>query len=169
MFSLLMSGHTCGDHCWHAKELVCRCSCGGANHGILLTKDGKQPTRTRKIDGNFYELVSIIAHDPQSAPITTIKKAHAELVRVSDERFPGLYWNGYGAWRTEKTMPVVERSISDTQGDWPEVKKISGARTLIWARPVGTRYLVAGPNHTTVYADTLAASATDAQEKAELC
>lgn len=153
--SLLQSGHTCGDHCWHAKELVCRCSCGGVNHGILLTKDGKQPQRTRKIDGKFYELVSIVAHDPKDSPIVTYRKASTELNRVCDERFPGLSWLGYGEWRIESKMPILDMSISNSQAKWPEVKAIPGAQRLIWARPEGTPYLVAGDNHKCVYAHTL--------------
>lgn len=153
--SLLQSGHTCGDHCWHAKELVCRCSCGGANHGILLKKDGKQPQRTRKIDGNFYELVSIVAHDHGDCQATTMRKASAELNRVCDERFPGLTWLAYGDWREEKTMPVVDRAISDTQAKWPEVQAVKGAQRLIWARPIGTPYFVAGANHKNVYTHTV--------------
>ena len=51
-----LTEQTCGDACWHAKEDVCRCSCGGKNHGVLRTKDGDQPVRTAKIDGVRYEL-----------------------------------------------------------------------------------------------------------------
>jgi hypothetical protein len=153
--SLLESGHTCGDHCWHAKELVCRCSCGGANHGILLTKDGIQPQRTRKIDGKFYELVSIVAYDPSHAHSVNYRKASDELKRICDERFPGLSWLGYGEWRTESKMPVLDLAISENQAKWSEVQAISGAHRLIWARPAGTPYLVDGKNHKCVYAHTI--------------
>lgn len=50
---------TCGESCWHAKEEICRCSCGGKNHGILKTASGEQPTRQCKIDGRRYELLSV--------------------------------------------------------------------------------------------------------------
>jgi hypothetical protein len=50
---------TCGEACWHAKEDICRCCCGGKNHGILLTPDGVQPTRNSKIDGYRYELLAV--------------------------------------------------------------------------------------------------------------
>lgn len=161
---LLQSGHTCGDQCWHARELVCQCSCGGANHGILLADDGKQPQRTSKIEGNFYELVSIVAHDPKDTPITTLRKASTELDRICDERFPGLSWLGYGEWRREKTMPIVDRAISSTQQKWPEIVAVKGAQRLIWARPASTPYLVAAPGHKTVYAHTLAQQNLDKPE-----
>ena len=32
---------TCGFNCWLAKEHICRCSCGGKNHGIML-KEGQK-------------------------------------------------------------------------------------------------------------------------------
>ncbi len=50
---------TCGEGCWTAKEDVCKCSCNGKNHGILLTPDGKKPKRTSKIQGCMYELKGI--------------------------------------------------------------------------------------------------------------
>jgi hypothetical protein len=35
----IMTEATCGEACWSAKEEVCRCSCGGKNHGIYKTDD----------------------------------------------------------------------------------------------------------------------------------
>lgn len=48
---------TCGEGCWEAKEDVCRCSCGGKNHGINLR--GGNAKRTAKINGYRYELHSV--------------------------------------------------------------------------------------------------------------
>lgn len=154
----ILTGHTCGEACWHAREEVCRCSCGGKNHGILRTADGIRPTRTRKIDGNFYELAAICL------PWTS----REEERRIMDERFPGLDWCGYGEFRKEKTMPVLARKISEGQAKWPEVQAIKGATYLIWARPVGTRYLVRGPNHRAVYADAENIAKVDPDQTAGL-
>jgi len=55
----IFSDITCGEACWYAKEDVCKCSCGGKNHGCLRTSDGHRPTRTAKIDGERYELVAV--------------------------------------------------------------------------------------------------------------
>jgi hypothetical protein len=52
----MLTEQTCGEACWHAREDICRCSCGGKNHGCLRTEDGVQPARTSKIDGHLYEL-----------------------------------------------------------------------------------------------------------------
>ena len=50
---------TCGEACWHAREDICRCSCGGRNHGCMRTENGIKPNRTAKIDGHMYELQGI--------------------------------------------------------------------------------------------------------------
>lgn len=48
---------TCGENCWNAKEDVCRCECGGRNHGIHLR--GENAVRACRINGRRYELVSV--------------------------------------------------------------------------------------------------------------
>ena len=139
-----LTGSTCGDACWHARETICRCSCAGANHGILNSPDGDQPARTCRIDGNMYELVGIVATWPE---------CNAASKAIENERFPGLSHYAYGNYCQEKTRPVLDRQISAAQARWPEVVAIPGARRLIWARPAGTQYLVRGANHKSVYAD----------------
>ena len=56
MLGAILTQATCAEACWHAREDVCRCSCGGANHGCLISPDGTQPERTRRIDGVRYKL-----------------------------------------------------------------------------------------------------------------
>src|SRR6476660_3896296 len=58
-----MTEQTCGDACWHAREDICRCSCGGKNHGCLRDANGDQPVRTSRIDGYMYELRAVGYHD----------------------------------------------------------------------------------------------------------
>lgn len=153
----ISTGSTCGDMCWHAREDTCRCSCGGANHGILLVGD-KRPQRTCKIDGAFYELVGIVAGpSADECWADAFKRTDAERLQVMNDRFPGLDSWAYGDFRQEKTMPVVDRKISATQAKWPEVQAVPGACRLIWSRPAGTRYLVRGANHTAIYNDAVAA------------
>lgn len=148
----VMTGSTCGDMCWHAREEICRCSCGGANHGIL-TRGGVQPKRTCKIE-SMYELVAVIPGRAEGECwIDVERRINAERERITEERFPGLDHWAYGNYREEKYMPVLDRKISDTQRKWPEVAAIPNAARLIWARPAGTRYLVKGPNHKAVYND----------------
>lgn len=134
----ILTGATCGDACWHAREEVCRCSCGGANHGILRGPNGERPTRTCKIGGNFYELAAVVAAQTPWELNKADSEAYAE---VAAERFPGLWQYGYGEYsKWGNFSPVLSRKISETQARWPEVAAIPGARRLIWARPAGTPY-----------------------------
>jgi len=149
----VMTGSTCGDACWHAREEICRCSCGGKNHGIL-NNGGERPKRTCKIDGKFYELVGIIAGRAEGECWNDVfKRTDAERLRVLDERFPGIDSYGYGAYRPESTMPCVDRKVSATQAKWPEVAAVPDACRLVWARPAGSRYMVRGENHKSRYND----------------
>lgn len=52
---------TCGEACWNAKEHVCRCSCGGKNHGIWLK--GGRAERTHKHNGHMYKLIAVDTDD----------------------------------------------------------------------------------------------------------
>lgn len=57
---MILTGHTCGNACWEAREDICRCSCGGKNHGCLRGQNGQpQPKRARKIDGEMYTLEAV--------------------------------------------------------------------------------------------------------------
>lgn len=55
----IMTSQTCGEACWHATEDICRCSCGGKNHGCLRNGDGTQPERTCRIGGLRYKLIGV--------------------------------------------------------------------------------------------------------------
>lgn len=50
---------TCSAACWQAREEVCRCSCGGANHGCLRHLGAEQPIRTRRAGAKWYELAAV--------------------------------------------------------------------------------------------------------------
>ena len=58
--NILINHRTCGDHCWHAREEICRCSCGGDNHGILLDPNNSIPTRTRRVEDTFFVLEAVV-------------------------------------------------------------------------------------------------------------
>ena len=136
----ILTEATCGDSCWHAREHICRCSCGGRNHGILLSPDGARPQRTAKIGGDLYELIAIIPYPPKTAFIETIRAAQAEMSRILSDRFRGIDNASYGAFRRYKNYPVLERGISKTQQKWAEVEAVPYASRMIWARPDGSEY-----------------------------
>ena len=55
----IMTNRTCDAACWWAREEVCRCGCGGANHGILRVEGAEQPTRTKRIKRVQLELAAV--------------------------------------------------------------------------------------------------------------
>jgi hypothetical protein len=155
----VLTGSTCGDACWHAREEVCRCSCGGANHGIL-NRGGCQPVRNSKVSGEFFELVAVIPGRAEGECWNDVsKRINAELDRICNERFPGVDSYGYGQYREGTIFPVIDRKISPSQAKWPEVQAVPNAFRLIWSRPVGSRYLLRGPNHKSVWNDAVAIAA----------
>lgn len=116
MITGYLSGHTCGDACWHAKDLVCHCSCGGKNHGIF-SRGGNQPERTCKIGGQFYKLVEVGTY-------AAISKRVMEELRAI---------NHY--WLLDPNGPWCKRPATKTQADkWPEVAAFKGDEKpyLLW-------------------------------------
>ena len=148
-----ITGSTCGDACWHAREDICRCSCGGKNHGILTHADGKQPKRTRRIDGNFYELMAIIPRPAKGhAPIEAWKQTDKEVRELLDARFPGISTYAYGNWRPEKYLPVLDRKVTNSQAKWAECQSLDTEPfRMVWARPEGTKYLRYNAEHQVEY------------------
>lgn len=69
------SNHTCGEACWSAKEEVCRCECGGKNHGIML-RDGVTGIRAAKIGGYRYELLAVGRHGELTEQGATLTAEH---------------------------------------------------------------------------------------------
>ena len=132
---------TCGDGCWHAREDVCRCSCGGRNHGILC-RGGAMPKRTSRADQSLYELVAVIpGRGEGEAWIDAIKRTDAAVLQVTAERFPDLDSFAYGGYgRAGKLRPVLDRKVSASQAKWPEVQAVPGAYRLVWALPAGSSY-----------------------------
>jgi hypothetical protein len=78
-FQSVFTDATCGEACWHAREEVCRCSCGGKNHGVLNDPSGKQPDRMAKIAGFPYALKAIGEWD-------TVMDQAAEINRLAGYR-----------------------------------------------------------------------------------
>jgi len=148
-----LTGSTCGDACWHAREEICRCSCGGKNHGILNNPDNPQPKRTRKIGGKFYELIAIIPLPAKGhALIDSIKLERAEILATFDDRFPGISTYAYGDWRPEKYLPVLSRKVTATQAKWAECQALDTAPWyMVWSQAKGSEYLQYDSNHQVQY------------------
>jgi len=113
----IFTQNTCGMNCWLAEEDECRCSCGGANHGIMLKEGNEQPKRMAKIDGTFYELEGIgkygdIYH--QAGEINNQPQYEYHL-----EKYPEFT---YHPKETESGSPARIKIASQKQmEDWPEL------------------------------------------------
>lgn len=117
---------TCGEACWTAQEDICRCSCGGKNHGCLKRVDGVQPTRTSKIDGDRYELKAVG---------TDIWKQAREINKAAGPRYQsGRY--SYDWQETDKHAPArMKRATKDQIAKWPELSAAREAITQIENNP----------------------------------
>lgn len=138
----ILSAQTCGEACWHAREDVCRCSCGGRNHGCL-THGGATPERTSKIDGAMYRLKSVgvyadIVRDAceinRLAGYSSVCKpqvviggqgkdwseADVETARASGQE---VWWSQYKyTWRTtDSGAPARLKSATASQMKWTEL------------------------------------------------
>lgn len=133
---IYITERTCGQGCWHAKEDVCHCSCGGKNHGCLRNSDGYAPVRTSKLDGILYELKAISIYNgdlEREADKLNVQAGLTESACTS--RDP---WN--------KKAPAKVRKASASQiKAWPELSAwrgkteselyFEGAPYLLWLKP----------------------------------
>ena len=121
-----LSGQTCGEACWHAREDICRCSCGGANHGCLRDGDGERPVRTCRMDGYRRELVAVgtyVECDDIARPSNKAAGVSFLYAPTSSQ----TYHRGIPARMRMATKGQVER--------WPELAAYRGQQVrpyLVW-------------------------------------
>lgn len=138
MLETILTGTTCGLTCWYAREDICRCSCGGVNHGCLRGEGGEQPARTRKIAGYVYQCISVTTD--YSAAENEVRwldntVAQAGIVRPR-------YWERthYAYWLSEeKGKPAIRKQPSDSEIErWPELAayrdRFSRRPQMVWLR-----------------------------------
>lgn len=141
MFSELMAiltESTCGATCWYAKEPICRCSCGGKNHGAMLDPDGSQPERVCKIDGYTYRLEAVGLYNHIN------DLAHKALLRLGWRRIDSkiTYGDGtpyhYQHFANDGGAAIRVKTASGNQKQWPEVQlaNIQSPKTayLLWVQ-----------------------------------
>jgi hypothetical protein len=106
----ILTEATCGAACWHAREEVCRCSCGGKNHGCLKSDNGVQPTRTAKIDGVRYELRGVGGD------------VEKEAMRLNKEAGISYFYAHTARQHYGYTPVALMRPATPSQMKWPELK-----------------------------------------------
>jgi len=127
---IIYTESTCGEACWCAHEDVCRCSCGGKNHGIM--RAGERPERTRKLNGYLYQLVAVelpgasciaVGEEPLRDQKRQIVKAAREAGLWEDTFFESV--PGYPAKIKTASEAEVKR--------WPELAAFRNGSK--WWRP----------------------------------
>jgi hypothetical protein len=121
---------TCGEACWHAREEVCRCSCGGKNHGCLRGENGIQPVRAAKIDGFRYELKAVGRNVYAEAMAINNAAGPKAVQKVSDTLTYTYKWD-----TTDRGAPARVKRATESQLDkWPELASFKAAIAEIKSR-----------------------------------
>ena len=115
---------TCGEACWSAKEDVCRCSCGGRNHGITRTGTPAPVRQCRR--GMWQYKLTAICDFPQA-------------YRMADDAFhTWVREHGYGEPWKDRTFCA---KATPSQCRWAEVVNANIVNTrgvpdayLVWTR-----------------------------------
>lgn len=125
----ILSGHTCGPACWEAREDVCRCECGGKNHGCLRTASGIQPVRRTKLAGDGYSLLAV-GH-------------YSDMCREAEalNRAAGCYYYpiAHGSQDFDNCVAKVRHASDSQVAKWPELAayrtpeaRVCGGAYLLW-------------------------------------
>lgn len=131
LFAILTDA-TCGPACWEAREDICRCSCGGRNHGCLRHEHGVRPTRESRIDGFRYKLHSV-------GESSGFKIEQEILDKIDPKHVDGPYIYHWKA--TDAGSPMRVKAATQSQlASWPELaawrerKPWDGPVYLVWRR-----------------------------------
>lgn len=133
-----VTGTTCGWACWYAHEATCRCSCGGAAHGVMLTSDGSLPRRNCKIAGVRFVLGTVTTYGDAES----IARAFRDTLR-DDDRFAVDFGDKSRRYvlHNERRAVTWRKSATDAQvAKWPELAEHKPAErwhsnpSLLWIR-----------------------------------
>lgn len=154
----ILTSQTCGEPCWHAREEICRCSCGGKNHGCL-THGGERPERHAKIDGIPYKLAGVGPSQSLRADADKINceagyrsvdracvvidgigsgQKTADEIALARSQGKEVWWQQYRyQWReTDSHAPARVKYPSASQRKWTELAAFADDHNvaLLWVR-----------------------------------
>ena len=113
---------TCGEACWHAREEICRCSCSGRNHGVLLVDGAEKPARTCKVGKFRFKLIAVELNS---------KNANNVIKHLYEEIGENFYHNT--AMRPSFGEPgrfVMKGATASQTDKWPELSSFIGWNVL---------------------------------------
>lgn len=121
----VLTSQTCGENCWHAKEEVCRCSCGGANHGCLLVAGAEQPVRASRIDGAMYELsdtgvIPYLIDEKLRNEFPPMAVRAESIPQYCDKDKPG-FKSYYWTYQSKNSPLRCKPATKDQIAKWPEL------------------------------------------------
>lgn len=124
---------TCGEACWEAREDVCRCCCGGKNHGCMRTADGIRPTRNCKLDGIRRELAGV------GGDVFNVAKEMNKAAGVT------FIFAAQSHDQFSVDIPAKLRTATDSQvANWPELAAWRDGEA--WTDEKGKRHFLDKPS-----------------------
>lgn len=132
----VLTDATCSFSCWYAEQEICRCSCGGKNHGALLDPKNPVPERIVKINGGRFRLEAV-------GEFTEIRALFVKFVRrlgwakitqeIRDTKNLAYHQPYYGHTVKGPNTPVVMQKAMDRHYSWPELKLMGNKELhLLW-------------------------------------
>ena len=110
----IYSETTCGEACWMAHGEICKCSCGGKNHGIYNNGSGIKPLRMCKINGDRYVLQGVGQRNELSDAAKNTNVSQGLKQRLGMFKY---YWQD-----TDNGAPAKLKTPTKNQKNWTEVK-----------------------------------------------
>lgn len=142
LLQAMITERTCGDACWHAREDICHCSCGGRNHGCLRTNDGEQPARTKRIQGAMYQLIAVETYSETECRAATKHPIYILQRMIDDNAIKaGLFeWHELKGSKSfcDKPLPVYVKTASESEVNrWAELSQWrKGELALMFNKPL---------------------------------
>jgi len=138
----ILSDITCGEACWNAREDTCRCECAGRNHGCLRSKDGAQPVRACRIQGERYELFAVGYYETltNEARKLNLAQGFRSIEKCSNEIAYHYTWGS-----TDDGAPGRLKAATLAQIEkWPELAAFREVRFkrpyLLWRKCAETEF-----------------------------
>lgn len=128
----------CGPACWEARDDICRCSCGGANHGCHRNKgnDPRNGLKRQKVyEGFIWELSKVSAIEEMEG-IASPERLGREAQAMNDAagirfRYAHTTRQHYG----EFPVAIVRIATDGEISRWPELAHWRGKVSPIYGRP----------------------------------
>ena len=109
-----VSGATCAEACWMAKEDICVCECGGVNHGLGRVEGEELPARRKRSGRRRLELRAVVIGYREAG----------KFVREANPEHPNVRSIEYA----KEGEFVVQAAPLASFGKWPELEGLEPGR-----------------------------------------